>query len=59
MELVALLTSYSYLFYMKQGNENKNRLKTGTYKIVFELGTMPATFQAQAMQFRKASKLES
>ena len=53
MELVALLTSYSSLFYMKQGNENKNRLKTGTYKIVLELGTMLASFQAQAKAIRQ------
>lgn len=53
MELVALLTSYSYLFYMKQGNENKNRLKTGTCKIVLKLGTMFATIQAQAKAIRQ------
>ena len=45
--------SYSSLFCMKQGDENKNRLKTGTYKIVLELGTMLASFQAQAGQLRQ------
>mgnify|MGYP000868695651 FL=1 len=36
-----------------QSNENKNRLKTGTYKIVLELGTMLASFQAQAKAIRQ------
>lgn len=53
MESVALLTSYSYLFHMKQGNENKNRLKTGTYKTVLELGMFAATYQAQAKAIRQ------
>jgi hypothetical protein len=38
---------------MKQGNENKNRLKTGTYKIVLKVGIRVATFQVQARQLRQ------
>jgi hypothetical protein len=37
---------------MKQKIKNKIVLKTGTYKIVFELGIRLATIQSQASQFR-------
>lgn len=41
---------------MKQAIKNKIALKTATYKIVLELGTASASFQAQAKAIRQGCK---
>jgi hypothetical protein len=49
-KLVALLTNFCNLFDMKQKIKNKFVLKSATYKIVFELGTIAASYFASSLK---------